>query len=195
MLYTRDNDVFLNYKRRFNDWSQAPERHEAFSNFMNTTFFSAARRAILAYAGVAAIICWGSSIPSFAATFVVSDTLDSTNVTSFRGAIMAANVVGGVNTIFLTGASYPLTISGADEGGAYSGDLNITNGCLIIEGVSASATRVDATGLGDRVFQVSSNAQLILLNLTIQGGSPPAAFNPAYAFEGEPGGAIFIQDH
>lgn len=128
---------------------------------------------------------------ALATTFVITDTLDSTNITSLRGAIIAANAAGGENMIILTGSSYPLTISGADEPGAYTGDLNITNGSLIIEGAAPATTHLDATGLGDRVFQVSSNAQLVLINLVIQGGSAPYFFDPAYTFDGESGGAIY----
>ena len=150
----------------------------------------AARHLGLRLACVVAII--GSLCHSaFASSFVITDTFDSTNSTSLRGAIIAANAAGGENAIILTGGSYPLTISGADEPGGYTGDLNITNGSLIIEGATPAATRIDATGLGDRVFQVSSNAQLVLIKLVIQGGSAPYFFEPAYALEGEPGGAIY----
>ncbi|PWU21325.1 MAG: hypothetical protein C5B50_01985 [Verrucomicrobia bacterium] len=128
--------------------------------------------------------------------FIVRETEDSTRVTSLRGAIIAANHLGGRNTILLAPRSgngdhfrrsFRLTIQGPDENEARTGDLNVTRGYLTIIVVSPEVT-IDATGLGDRVFQVHSNARLTLLNLRITGGSAPPAedFGP-----GANGGGIF----
>ena len=48
---------------------------------------------------------------------------------------------------------------------------------------------IDATGLGDRVFQVSSRASLTLENLKITGGT--AVVGSGFFADGESGGAIF----
>ncbi len=98
-----------------------------------------------------------------AALFVVTDTNDSMNLTSLRGAIITANRIGRNNTIFLGAnrdlrasdqqSTYRLTISGTNEDAARTGDLDITQGNLKIVGVGSNVT-IDATGLGDRVFQV-----------------------------------------
>ncbi len=128
--------------------------------------------------------------------FVVSNPNDTLSVTSLRGAVIAANRIGGNNTIFLWQTEwgerpgykpYRLTIQGADEDAARTGDLDITRGNLTIIGRGSNVT-IDATGLGDRVFQVITNAQLTLENLTITGGVAPGDDNwdsTSY------GGAIF----
>src|SRR5437899_1366414 len=66
------------------------------------------------------------------ATFVVADVSDTTNLTSLRGAIIAANRLGGTNYILLAQPVYHLTIGGEDEDTALTGDLDITSGNLSI---------------------------------------------------------------
>ncbi len=116
-----------------------------------------------------------------AATYIVTDTNDTLKVTSLRGAIIAANHLGGNNTIILGDGLhsakqphwvYTLDISGQHEYSAQTGDLNITRGHLTISSTKPNVT-IDASALGDRVFQVSSNAQLTLKNLNISGGTAP----------------------
>ncbi|HUJ72303.1 MAG TPA: hypothetical protein VLZ30_08660, partial [Verrucomicrobiae bacterium] len=87
-------------------------------------------------------------------TFFVSEPLDTTNSTSLRGAIIAANASGGANLIVLTNAVYHLALAGADEDAAFTGDLDITNGSLMVVGAAWPRVIIDAGGLGDRVFQV-----------------------------------------
>src|ERR1700722_7225080 len=118
--------------------------------------------------------------------FFVTDTNDGVGINSLRGAIIDANRIGGNNTIihgqqfgqqFVQRRSnnqriFRLTISGVDEDNAQTGDLDITRGNLTISGMSPSVT-IDATGLGDRVFQIFKNAHLTLENLVIKGGTAP----------------------
>ena len=104
--------------------------------------------------------------------FIVTDTNDTTRVTSVRGAIIAANARGRErsNTILLgsagssrrtpKGSTFYLTIPGPDEDNAFTGDLDITRGNLTIIGVGKDVT-IDASGLGDRAFHVHKNAQLL----------------------------------
>ncbi|HXI72683.1 MAG TPA: choice-of-anchor Q domain-containing protein [Verrucomicrobiae bacterium] len=134
-------------------------------------------------------------------TFLITNTNDSTNLTSLRGAIIKANRKGGNNTIILGQAFeprrnsqqrqwiFPLNISGADEDGARTGDLDVTRGNLTIIGATSNVI-VDATGLGDRVFQVFSNAHLTLSDLVIRGGTAPGN-GRSYLVNGEAGGAIY----
>ena len=133
------------------------------------------------------------SLSAHADVFYVIDTNDSTAVTSLRGAVIAANRAGGNNTIWLSNRSnhpiYSLTISGADEDAGLTGDMNITRGNLTIVGCTTNVT-IDATGLGDRVFQVSRGARLTLENLIITGGSP-TGLNYGTNIDGESGGAIY----
>ena len=130
--------------------------------------------------------------------FFVTDTNDSTNLKSLRGAVIEANRVGHRNTIILGEGQHPgrngtrewvfrLTISGPDEGAARTGDLDVTSGNLTIMGAGANVV-IDASALGDRVFQVFSNAQLTLDGLVITGGNAPSGSS---VFQhGEAGGAI-----
>jgi len=106
------------------------------------------------------IILLLASVPLRAAVFYISDASDSTNVTSLRGAIIAANASGGTNLIILTNSVY-LTVQGADEDASFSGDLDVTNGNLTILGLSNSNIVIDATSLRDRAFQIFPEAQLI----------------------------------
>lgn len=137
------------------------------------------------------------SLHCSARIIIVTDTNDTTKVTSLRGAILEANRHRGQNTIILgrdpnprhhSGVwVYRLTIPGADETAGLKGDLNITRGELTIMGASSNVT-IDATGLGDRVFDVSVGARVTLENLIITGGKPPA--NTKLFGSGEYGGAI-----
>ena len=65
-------------------------------------------------------------------TFFITSTQDATNATSLRGAIIEANRRGGDNMIILSSTNYLLTIQGADEDAALTGDLDITRGNLKI---------------------------------------------------------------
>jgi hypothetical protein len=113
--------------------------------------------------------------------FFVTETKDTYRVTCLRGAILQANRLGGNNIIILGPSDgdsrrtffnriYRLTISGAGEDEARTGDLDITRGRLTIMGSPSNAT-IDATGLGDRVFHVFTNASLTLSHLVISGGT------------------------
>lgn len=128
---------------------------------------------------------------AIASSFVVSTTVDSIHPGSLRAAIIAANRTGGNNLIRLApsrgGSVYHLTIPGADEDNARTGDLDITRGSITIIGVGSNVT-IDATGLGDRVFQVFPGAHLTLENLIIKGGAAPLTKSLAL---GEAGGAIY----
>jgi hypothetical protein len=116
--------------------------------------------------------------------YLVTDTNDTTEVTSLRGAVIAANHAGGNNMIVLGYEKlrrgmrihppsqpwvYQLTIPGANEEAARMGDLNITRGDLTILGVGSNVT-ISATSLGDRVFHVLPRARLTLQDLTVTGG-------------------------
>jgi hypothetical protein len=108
------------------------------------------------------------------ATYIISNPSDTTNKTSLRGAIIAANAAGGSNVIMLTNTIYNLTIQGSNEDASFTGDLDVTNGALTIAGEMTSPSMINATNLGDRVFQVFSNAQLTMSNIVITGGAVPA---------------------
>ena len=129
---------------------------------------------------------------------VVTDSRDSTSTNSLRGAIIAANARARSqrsNTILLGGSRWPgavstfhLTIGGADETNAFTGDLDIVRGNLTIVGIGKNVT-IDARRLGDRAFHVHKNATLWLQNISIVGAQAAPGAN--WEADGEPGGAIY----
>lgn len=136
-----------------------------------------------------------------ARTVTIANTNDDFKINSLRVAVMAANFFGGNNTIVLdqTPAQkkkgvaaelvYHLIRSGGDEDKARTGDLDVTRGNLTIISPRTNVV-IDATGLGDRVFQVFSNAHLTLKNITITGGTAPGN-GDSYLNDGAAGGAIY----
>jgi hypothetical protein len=147
------------------------------------------------------ILCvLNAALPAPAETFTVINTNDNHKASSLRNAIMVANWFGGKNTIRLGRIPkkhqnnlpqtwvFHLTIPGADEDAAKTGDLDIIRGDLTIIGVTSNVV-IDASGLGDRVFQVFTNAKLTLRNVTVTGGNAPGN-KYGYTQDGESGGAI-----
>jgi len=124
----------------------------------------------------------GLSANSFAATFTV-DRIDddpaffncdqSANFDcTLRGAIIASNISPGPDIILVPASTFELTVVGADEDAAATGDLDLL-GEVLLQGAGASLTIIDAggdTGLGDRVFEVRQNATVTISKVTIQGG-------------------------
>ncbi len=93
---------------------------------------------------------------------------------SLREAVIAANNSGGVpDTINLPAGNHALTISGALENLAATGDLDVSD-TLELVGVNQGTNPVTDTMItgvfGDRVFQVMGSS-LTFRNLTIQGGT------------------------
>ena len=144
-----------------------------------------------------------SALRTWAMQFVITATNDAaqghsmTGISTLREAIVAANQLGGNNMIILGRPAnrnsngpmvYHLTVSGADEDRGLTGDLNVTRGNLTIRGVTANVT-IDASALGDRIFQVSPHAGLTLDNVTLEGGTAPTGVG-IFA-NGEAGGAIY----
>jgi len=92
-----------------------------------------------------------------ARNYIITDTNDTTALTSLRGAIIDANEHGGINFILFStaaGSSHPpgtpwvlyLTRTGAYEDAAHTGDLDVRKGQLTITGPAAGVT-IDATSL------------------------------------------------
>ncbi|MFQ6027764.1 MAG: choice-of-anchor Q domain-containing protein, partial [Dehalococcoidia bacterium] len=110
------------------------------------------------------------------------DELNNDGDCSLREAIIAANTdaaVGacpagnGTDLINLPAGTYKLTLAGAGENAAATGDLDIT-GDLIIDGAGRDATIIDGNGsvLGDRVLHITSDTiKVRLTGLTVQNGS------------------------
>lgn len=92
---------------------------------------------------------------------------DSTGHVSLRSAIMAADALGGTNTINLPSGTFNLTIAGADEDSSATGDLDL-RGTITIKGQNTNSTVIDGNNI-DRVLEVISG-NINISNLTIQHG-------------------------
>ena len=97
---------------------------------------------------------------------------DAAGNTSLRAAIQEANATSDDVTIVLPAGTFSLSLSGAGEDMAASGDLDITNTThsIRIRGVGESGTTIDGVGL-DRVFDVAIAADFSLSDVTVTGGS------------------------
>jgi hypothetical protein len=105
---------------------------------------------------------------------------------SLRQLIITANGDPGPDFIELPTGTYSLTISGANEDAAATGDLDITDD-LVISGAGAGSSIIDGSALSDRVFQVIGSAVNVTLSgVTIQGGNLSGAFR---------GGGILSNGH
>ena len=97
---------------------------------------------------------------------------------TLRAAVMESNAQAGPNLVLLTPGTYTLTISGRDEIGAATGDLNITDS-LNINGTDAAITIIEADdntsaeGI-DRVFRVHSGVIADIIGVTIRHGNSGA---------------------
>ena len=92
---------------------------------------------------------------------------DASGHISLRSAIQAANSKPNSDTILLPSGMIKLTIAGANENLAATGDLDL-NGNVTIKGKGASSSIIDGNAL-DRVFEVSSG-KVQISGVTIQNG-------------------------
>lgn len=120
-----------------------------------------------------------------AAVFIPTTLTDSADGAcdhhcSLREAILAANAADGPDFILLNTGTYTLSLAGAGEELAATGDLDIRDDVTIV-GRDAVNTVVDGGGL-DRVFDVQAGDKLELVGLTVRHG----------LVNGAPGGAIRV---
>jgi predicted outer membrane repeat protein len=103
-----------------------------------------------------------------AAVFNVTTTTDG-GPGSLRQAIIDANASPGADTINVPAGVYILTIAGANENAAATGDLDISEDVTII-GAGSASTIIDGGGL-DRVFDVRFGVtNATMSGLTIRNG-------------------------
>jgi CSLREA domain-containing protein len=88
---------------------------------------------------------------------------------TLRAAIQETNALAGPDTIVLSGATYSLTIGGAGEDAAATGDLDVRD-ALTLLGAGESATILDGGQL-DRVLHVLNGAALRASGLTVRSGA------------------------
>lgn len=95
---------------------------------------------------------------------------DSGSACSLRAAIQEANALAGTDTITLPAGTYTLSLAGANEDAAATGDLDLTQS-VTITGAGASTTTINANTL-DRVFETPNGSVTASLSgLTITGGA------------------------
>ncbi|MFQ5614192.1 MAG: choice-of-anchor Q domain-containing protein, partial [Anaerolineae bacterium] len=109
-----------------------------------------------------------------------ADTVADDEACTLREAIINANnddqsgstdcpAGSGADTILLPAGTYALSISGAGENGAASGDLDITDDLTIV-GAGAASTIIDANGL-DRVIDLPLAATVAISGVTLSNGA------------------------
>ena len=138
----------------------------------------AAILALLAGIGYHALVA-----PSaLAATLTVDSTVDAPDASpgdgvcataagecTLRAAIQEANALPGADTVTVPAGTFTLSIPGAGEKDAATGDLDLYD-VLTIIGAGAGSTVIDGGGL-DRVFDVAASATVDISNLTITNGA------------------------
>ena len=95
---------------------------------------------------------------------------------TLRAAVQEANALAGPQAVRLRGRAFTLTIAGANEDGAATGDLDVTED-LVIEPPTGAAATLDGAGLGDRLFDVypggAGDVELALTRLDLRNASGP----------------------
>jgi hypothetical protein len=121
---------------------------------------------------------------SSAATFTVTSTgtaadadpgngvcANSNRVCTLRAAIHEANALEGPDTIQLPAGTYPISPPATQPNDILTGDLDIVDD-LTINGAGSASTIISG-GRRDRVFEVSTSADVTINDLTVRGGSHP----------------------
>ena len=114
-----------------------------------------------------------------AANFLVNSTTDAVDLVrdgacatatgdcTLRAAVQEANWVSGADTITVPAGTYTLTLAGAFEDEAATGDLDITES-VTINGAGMASTIIDANNIDRALHQIGGT--LILSDLTVQNG-------------------------
>ncbi len=123
------------------------------------------------------------------------DELNNDGDCSLREAVVAANTDtavdsctagSGQDSILLPEGTFTFALAGRDEDAAATGDLDISSD-LIITGVSAASTVIDANGL-DRVFHVRPTGVATISEVTVRNGTIDAGVGV-----GGGGGGILVE--
>ena len=88
---------------------------------------------------------------------------------SLRAAVQEANALSGADGIYLPPGTYSLTLAGAGEDFAASGDLDITSGITLL-GTGWAVTSIEMQSFGDRIFDIQGFSGLDLGDVTLSGG-------------------------
>lgn len=124
------------------------------------------------FAAALALAGCGGGDPVCSDEYIVNKTADTNDGVcnaddcSLREAVRNANACAGWQTITLPAGGYTLTIAGAEEDAAATGDLDITDDVTI---VGEGAPSIDGNGL-DRIFEVFSPAVVRMETMILIGG-------------------------
>jgi len=125
-----------------------------------------------------------SSLPAFAAVFLVDTTADDVDAIpgdgicaavsggcTLRAAIIESNQVPGLDEIIVPSGTYALTIGGPPEDGALAGDLDVLDD-VEVHGAGASSTVIDAAGAEAGISLLAGASDISDLTLTggLEGG-------------------------
>ena len=118
-----------------------------------------------------AVLLLGPVGAASATTFNVNTTTDGNHGScgttpgscSLRDAIIAANAGSGGDTINVPPGTYDLTLTGAGEDMAATGDLDITKS-VTVAGAGAGSGGTTVKGEGDRVFDIFSGAAAVTIS-------------------------------
>ena len=129
-----------------------------------------------------ATLASGGATSAHGASFTVDATYDAvdaapgdglcaaaTAACTLRAAVMETNALPGADEISLPAGTYALSIPGAGEDAAATGDLDIA-GDLTVTGAGAANTVIDAGGL-DRAFHVLLAGSSTMTSVSVQNGS------------------------
>ncbi|HEY1381768.1 MAG TPA: choice-of-anchor Q domain-containing protein [Gemmataceae bacterium] len=88
---------------------------------------------------------------------------------TLRAAIMEANALGGASTIVLPAGSYTLSLAGANEDAAATGDLDIL-APITVRGAGSGTTTIHGDG-SDRILDVRTGQTVTVQGVTLTGGN------------------------
>jgi large repetitive protein len=133
----------------------------------------------------------GTMLKAASNLFTVTKTDDTVDGTcdadcSLREAIIAANNVAGADEVLVPAGWYTLTLAGANENLAATGDLDVTDD-VTFTGAGAELTVIDADGL-DRVFHIHAEVSATITGVRVQHGEVPSSGG-----DSPEGGGIFCE--
>jgi CSLREA domain-containing protein len=122
---------------------------------------------------LAASVALAAAANAHAATFTVTRLDDPVpgacdSDCSLREAVRAVDAGSGGDTIALPAGRFRLSIAGAAEDAAATGDLDLTKS-VTIQGSGARQTLIDSAGI-DRVFDIASGVTALIADVTVTGG-------------------------
>jgi hypothetical protein len=120
----------------------------------------------------------------------ICETAAGNGVCTLRAAVEETNALPGSDVILLPAGLYSLTLTGAGEDAAASGDLDLTDSVDLIA-TGAGVATIDASALEDRVFHLRGNVAVRMSGLALNGGDAGTGAWGSTSREAGQGGAVF----